>query len=108
MSPFAGDQQFDRPPTDAEATAIIDELTHALGPPRQCAEQGTTTTDVAGTARQEPFSAKDIRENAKHDHIAVVSADRAHAETAVDEMRALGLGSEHLGVAVRGTDPIGF
>lgn len=103
-----GDQQFDRPPTDAEATAIIDEWTQSFRATRHSAEQGTTTTDAAGPARQEPFSAEDIREHAKHDHIAAVFADRAHAETAVDEMRALGLGSEHLGVAVRGTDPIAF
>jgi hypothetical protein len=61
-----GYQHFDRPPTDAEATAIIDEWTHSFRTTRHCAEQGTTTTDAAGPARQEPFSAEDIREHAKH------------------------------------------
>jgi hypothetical protein len=65
-------------------------------------------TDAVGPAREEPFSAEDIRAHAEHDHIAAVFADRGHAETAVDELRALGLGSEHLGVAVRGTDGIAF
>ena len=36
-----GDQQFDRPPTDAEATALIDEWTHSLRATRHTAEQGT-------------------------------------------------------------------
>lgn len=38
----------------------------------------------------------------KHDHVAAVFDTRGEAEAAVDELRAIGLGSEHLGVAVRG------
>lgn len=37
-----------------------------------------------------------------HEHIAAVFADRDAAESAVDDLREMGLGSDHLGVAVRG------
>ena len=43
-----------------------------------------------------------------HDHIGAVFPDRIHAEAAVDELRHIGLGSEHLGVAVRGDNTIVF
>ena len=43
-----------------------------------------------------------------HDHIAAVFPDRAHAEAAVDDLRAIGLGSEHLGIAVRSDDTVVF
>jgi hypothetical protein len=64
--------------------------------------------DAVGPAPLQAFSEADIRAHAKHDHIAAVFPDRAHAEAVVEALRALGLGSEHLGVAVRGTDPIAF
>lgn len=35
-------------------------------------------------------------------------ADRPHAVEAVDELRSLGLGSEHLGIAVHGDDAVAF
>ena len=56
----------------------------------------------------EPFTAEDISAHAEHDHIGAVFGDRATAELAVEELRSLGLGSEHLGIAVHGTDPIAF
>lgn len=40
----------------------------------------------------------------EHDHIAAVFADRAGAEAAVADLREIGLGSEHLGVAVHGPE----
>ena len=43
-----------------------------------------------------------------HDHVAAVFADRDHAVAAVDELRSLGLGSEHLGIAVHGDDNVAF
>lgn len=43
-----------------------------------------------------------------HDHIAAVFADRTAAERAVAGLRAVGLGSEHLGVVVHDDDPIHF
>lgn len=55
-----------------------------------------------------PFSAEDIAAHAEHDHIAAVFTDRNHAEAAVEELRSLGLGSEHLGVAVHGSDTVVF
>ena len=43
-----------------------------------------------------------------HDHVVAVFPDRARATDAVDELRELGLGSEHLGIAVRGSDVVDF
>jgi len=61
-----------------------------------------TTTDGVG------FFAADIRAHDEHDHLAAVFSDRDRAAAAVDELRSLGLGSEHLGVAVRGDDTVAF
>jgi hypothetical protein len=65
-------------------------------------------SDDTGSTAQEPFSPEDIRAHSEHDHIAAVFGDRTHAEAAVDELRSLGLGSDHLGVAVHGEGPIAF
>lgn len=46
----------------------------------------------------------DHHDHHDHDHVGAVFADRAAAELAVDALLAIGLGSEHLGVAVRGVD----
>lgn len=54
------------------------------------------------------FSPADIRAHDAHDHLAAVFSDRDRAAAAVDELRSLGLGSEHLGVAVRGDDTVAF
>ena len=43
-----------------------------------------------------------------HQHVAAVFADRASAEAAVEELRDLGLGSDHLGVAVHGPEHTAF
>jgi hypothetical protein len=50
----------------------------------------------------------DIAAHAEHDHIAAVFPDRERATAAIDDLRRLGLGSEHLGVAVHGDDSIVF
>jgi hypothetical protein len=54
------------------------------------------------------FSSADIRAHNEHDHLAAVFSDRDRAAAAVDELRSLGLGSEHLGIAVRGDDAVAF
>jgi hypothetical protein len=54
------------------------------------------------------YSPADIRAHDEHDHLAGVFADRQHAAEAVDELRSLGLGSEHLGIAVHGEDAVVF
>jgi hypothetical protein len=56
----------------------------------------------------EGFSREEIRAHDEHDHLAAVFPDRQHAAEAVDELRSLGLGSEHLGVAVHGGDTVVF
>jgi hypothetical protein len=55
-----------------------------------------------------PFSPEDIAAHAEHDHIAAVFPDRATATDAIEQLQALGLGSEHLGVAVHSDDSVVF
>jgi hypothetical protein len=54
------------------------------------------------------MAAPHTQDHAVHDHVAAVFPDRDHAEAAVADLRAHGLGSEHLGVAVHGTDSTVF
>jgi hypothetical protein len=65
------------------------------------------SNEPAGTEHA-AFSAEEIAAHREHDHLAAVFVDRAHATEAVDALRELGLGSDHLGVAVRGEDPVVF
>jgi hypothetical protein len=53
-------------------------------------------------------SAEDAAAHDEHDHIAAVFADRHAAEAAIDDLREIGLGSEHLGVAIHHTDAVVF
>lgn len=64
--------------------------------------------DDAATTEAGGFSPEDIGAHSEHDHLAAVFADRAHAVAAVDDLRSLGLGSEHLGIAVAGDDEVAF
>ena len=54
------------------------------------------------------FDPADIAAHREHDHVAAVFPGRAEAQAAIEELRALGLGSEHLGVALRTGDQIVF
>ena len=54
------------------------------------------------------FSPDDIAAHAEHDHIAAVFPDRATATAAIEHLQALGLGSEHLGLAVHSDDRVVF
>jgi hypothetical protein len=63
--------------------------------------------EQAGIVRV-PFSPEDVHAHNEHDHIAAIFADREHASEAVEELRALGLGSEHLGLAVHAGEPVAF
>ena len=63
------------------------------------------TDDVTDSER---FSPDDLAAHAEHDHIAAVFPDRASATAAIEQLRSLGLGSEHLGVAIHGADPFVF
>lgn len=60
-------------------------------------------TSEVGATRSDGTTGHDT-----HDHIAAVFADRSHATAAVDDLRSLGLGSEHLGIAVAGDDTVAF
>jgi hypothetical protein len=64
-------------------------------------EQAAVPQDVG-------FSPGDIRAHGEHDHLAAVFADRGHAIEAVDELRLLGLGSDHLGIAVHSGEAVAF
>jgi hypothetical protein len=48
------------------------------------------------------------RQHTAHDHVAAVFADRVSAEAAIDDLREVGLGSEHLGVAIHHSDRVVF
>ncbi len=63
------------------------------------------TDDVNDSER---FSPDDLAAHAEHDHIAAVFPDRDTATAAIEHLRSLGLGSEHLGVAVHGDDSVVF
>lgn len=54
------------------------------------------------------LSAEETSEHSVHDHVAAVFADRASAEAAIDDLREVGLGSEHLGVAIHHSDSVVF
>ncbi len=43
-----------------------------------------------------------------HDHVTAVFADRSSAEAAIADLREVGLGSEHLGIAIHGVDTTVF
>ena len=62
--------------------------------------------DHALSTLQRPFSPDDVATLSEHDHIGAIFADRDHAVAAVEDLRALGLGSEHLGIAVHGGESL--
>ena len=64
--------------------------------------------DQALSTLRRPFSPDEVVALSEHEHIGAVFADRYHAAAAVEDLRALGLGSEHLGVAVRGGESVVF
>jgi hypothetical protein len=51
---------------------------------------------------------EETAEHDAHDHIAAILPNQAAAEAAVDDLREVGLGSEHLGLAVRHGDQVAF
>jgi hypothetical protein len=53
---------------------------------------------------REAFAPADLAAHEEHDHIAAIFPDRQTATEAVDELRSLGLGSDHLGIAVHSDD----
>lgn len=53
-------------------------------------------------------SAEDIRSHHEHDHVAAIFTDRDDAERAVDALRSLGFGSDHLGIAMHGGEQVVF
>ena len=54
------------------------------------------------------LSADQTAEHDAHDHVAAIFADRVSAEAAIDDLREVGLGSEHLGVAIHHSDTVVF
>lgn len=51
---------------------------------------------------------EEAAEHDSHDHIAAIMPSREAAEAAIDELREVGLGSEHLGVALRHGEHVVF
>lgn len=54
------------------------------------------------------MSSESTNDHQAHDHVVARFPDRERAEAAVADLRAHGLGSEHLGVAVHSTDTVVF
>lgn len=54
------------------------------------------------------MSSDPTNDHQAHDHVVARFPDRDRAEAAVADLREHGLGSEHLGVAVHGTDTVVF
>lgn len=67
-----------------------------------------TDEAIIDALHERAASAEQISVHAAHDHIAAVFATRDEAEAAVADLRELGLGSEHLGVAVHGSTHVAF
>lgn len=65
-------------------------------------------TEEIGNESRQRFDPEVLAAYRERDHVAAVFADRNLAAAAVDELRSIGLGSEHLGVAVRGDDAVVF
>ena len=51
---------------------------------------------------------EDVAEHDVHDHVAAAMPDRAAAAAAVEQLRDVGLGSEHMGIALKAGDDIVF
>ena len=101
-------------PTDPADAAVVFALTTASGEPVgtfTMAYGPTADADDAGIVERlhRPcFDEADIRAHQEHDHIVAVFGNRSGAESAVEELRRLGLGSDRLGVAVHGPGQVGF
>jgi hypothetical protein len=65
-------------------------------------------TNTGTPIRHPDFLANIIEAHRGHDHVAAIFPDHEHAADAVDELRLIGLGSEHLGVAAHGDASIAF
>lgn len=65
-------------------------------------------TNTGAPIRHPDFLADIIEAHRGHDHLVAIFPDHEHAADAVDELRGLGLGSEHLGVAAHGDASIAF
>ena len=57
-------------------------------------------SDILRHLHRHVISEEEAAAHQKHDHILAIFRDRAAAIAAVDELRSIGLGSEHLGIAV--------
>lgn len=75
-------------PADGAGTAVEDEMVEIL----------QSRVELPAEVCDEPT----------HEHIAAVFPNRDAAEAAVDELTGMGLGSDHLGVAVRGPASTAF
>lgn len=100
--------------TDPGDEAIVFALTNPAGEPVGAFTMpygpaaGPEEAAIVVRLHQPPLDAADIAAHRGHDHLVAVFPDRAAAEAAVDELRQLGLGSDHLGVAVHGPSQLAF
>lgn len=81
----------------------IGTVTTAYGPAASADE-----AEVLGHLHRVFVSAEERAAHDDHDHIGAIFANRHSAEAAIDDLREIGLGSEHLGTAIRNRDRVVF
>ena len=69
---------------------------------------GSADEAVIQALNDRAYAAAENADHADHDHVAAIFASREDAEAVVGDLRELGLGSEHLGVAVHGPTHVTF
>ena len=67
-----------------------------------------TDAAIVERLRERTIPDEDIRAHKGHDHVAAVFATRDDAQSTIDELRQLGLGSDRLGIAIREGHPRAF
>lgn len=90
------------------ATTLVAVTTSAGEPAGTLLTVESADSTVIASLRPPPLPAEDIRSHHAHDHLAAIFPTRGQAEAAVTELRRLGLGSEHLGLAVRQPEAVVF
>ena len=81
----------------------VGTITTAYGPNASAGE-----AEVLGHLHRMLVSDEEAAAHDEHDHVAAVFPDRRSAEAAIDDLREVGLGSDHLGAAIHHQDRVVF
>lgn len=95
--------------SDHEVLAVATAAGEPVGTLATAAGSSTgVEAAVVVALRTPPISPDEVRSHGQHDHLVAVFGSRDEAASAVAALRAVGLGSEHLGLAVRGPGSVAF